>query len=166
MTGRFTAAVRRAAMLFDAIATVALVGLVAVVAGSIAGRALFDLSGGAVNLLVPGAIELSGLLLLVVVVAALPGAALRGLTRVDVLLDALPRRLASVLEGLWAAVLSVLSVALAWLLAARAWREVTGGHVSQDLVLPLWPFTIFAALAAVLLALAALSRLIAAAGPR
>ncbi|MEO1773893.1 MAG: TRAP transporter small permease subunit [Pseudomonadota bacterium] len=151
--------VGRLVQVFDALAMAALAALAGVVAVSIAGRAVFDATGGAVDLLVPGAIELSGLALTIMVMAALPGAAIRGLTRVDLLIDRLPARVQALAEGAWALLLAVLAALLAWLLSARALREAAGGHLTQDLGLPLWPFTGFAALAALLLILAALSRL-------
>ncbi|MEM6945674.1 MAG: TRAP transporter small permease subunit, partial [Pseudomonadota bacterium] len=104
-----------------------------------------------------GAIELSGFALSVTVFAALPGAALRGLARVDILLDRLPDRLRRGIDRFWFAILGGVSALLAWLLMDRAATEVAARHLSQDLGWPLWPFTAFAALAAMLLAIAALA---------
>ncbi|MEM6421029.1 MAG: TRAP transporter small permease subunit [Pseudomonadota bacterium] len=155
---RLGGAAARLTDLFDILAMMALAALTAVVAGSILARALFDLTGGGVNLLIPGAIELSGLCLFVAVTAALPGATIRGLTRVDLLTARLPAGVARGLDMLWSLTLATLAGLLVWLLSARAWREAAGSHVSQDLALPLWPFTAFAAVAAAALVLAALWR--------
>ncbi|MEM7500026.1 MAG: TRAP transporter small permease subunit [Pseudomonadota bacterium] len=142
----------------DAASACALALLLGVVAGSVAARALYDATAGAMNLLVPGAIELSGLSLTLMVFAALPGAALRGLARVDIVLERLPVPARRQLERLWFVVLALAAGLLAWLLLARARLELAAGHVSQDLGWSLWPFTAFAALAATLLMLAALWR--------
>ncbi|MEO1317546.1 MAG: TRAP transporter small permease subunit [Pseudomonadota bacterium] len=142
----------------DGVAALSLAVLLAVVAGSVTTRALYDATGGGVNLLVPGAFELAGLSLSLMVFAALPGAALRGLARVDILIDSLPPRIAGTLTRLWDLTLSVAAGVLGWLLLARARLEWSAGHLSQDLGWPLWPVTGFAALAAVLMMLATLWR--------
>ncbi|MEL6769199.1 MAG: TRAP transporter small permease subunit [Pseudomonadota bacterium] len=144
--------------LTDALSALALALLLSVVAGSVGMRALFDATGGAVNLLIPGAIELAGLSLSLMVFAALPGAALRGLARVDILVARLPASLARPLARLWDVLLAVAAGLLAWLLIARAGLELRAGHLSQDLGWPLWPFTGFAAAGALLLMLTAIWR--------
>ncbi|MEO1531469.1 MAG: TRAP transporter small permease subunit [Pseudomonadota bacterium] len=148
----------RLVRLTDALSALALALLLGVVAGSVATRALYDATGGSVNLLVPGAIELAGLALSLMVFAALPGAALRGLARVDILLERLPLRLSRPLSRFWDLALAAAAGLLAWLLVGRATVELRAGHLSQDLGWLLWPFTAFAAMAALLLMLAALWR--------
>ncbi|MEM6679775.1 MAG: TRAP transporter small permease subunit [Pseudomonadota bacterium] len=151
---------RRLIAAADTLAALALALLLAVVAGSVATRAVFDLTGGAINLLLPGAIELSGLALSLMVFAALPGAAWRGLARVDVVIERLPQAVARLLERLWSALLALAAGLLAWLLASRARLELEAGHLTQDLGWPLWPATAVAAFGALGLMLAALARLL------
>ncbi|MEM8597220.1 MAG: TRAP transporter small permease subunit [Pseudomonadota bacterium] len=151
---------RRLIAAADTLAALALALLLAVVAGSVATRAVFDLTGGAINLLLPGAIELSGLALSLMVFAGLPGAAWRGLARVDVVIERLPQAVARLLERLWSALLALAAGLLAWLLASRARLELEAGHLTQDLGWPLWPATAIAAFGALGLMLAALARLL------
>jgi TRAP-type C4-dicarboxylate transport system permease small subunit len=153
--GPLRAAVRGA----DAVAGLALLALLGVVAGAILARLLHDLSGGAVDLLIPGAVELSRLALLVLVFAALPGALMRGLVRVDLLAGRLPARPARALERLWAALALGLGGLLAWRLGAEALAQRASGEATQDLALPLWAFGAVAAAAALLFALVALFQL-------
>lgn len=152
-----TGLLARLVRLADLVAALALGALLGVVALSILARLVFDLTGQRVNLMVPGAIELSRHALLVLVLAALPGAAGRGFIRVDLVLGALPRGLAGALERLWLGLTAALAGLLAWLLGAEAVAERARGEVTQDLALALWPFTAFAALAALLLAATALA---------
>ena len=147
-------AVLRAA---DALAVAALAGLVAVVAGAILGRLAHDLSGGALALILPGAIELARYALFVMVLAALPGALAAGLVRVEILADRLPRRLDRALGRLWALAAAAVGAVAARSFALRAGREAERGLVTQDLGLPLWPFSVWAALALSLFALTGLA---------
>lgn len=143
--------------LCDRVAAAALAVLLGVVAVNIAGRALFDATGQAVNLMIPGAIELSRYALMVLVFAALPRAAEAGMVRVDLLIEHLPRPLRAPLERLWLLAIAAFGAAAAWLLARKALLESARGDVTQDLGLPLWLFTGFAGLAAAALAVTALA---------
>ena len=142
--------------LCDAIALIALALLFGVVAVNVLGRALFDVTGHAVNLMIPGAIELSRYALMVLVFASLPRAAEAGMVRVDLLIEHLPTRLAGLLERLWALVIAAFGAAAGWLLIGEALVQTGRGDVTQDLELPLWLFTGFAGLAAAALALTGL----------
>ncbi len=137
----------------DALAMAGAAAMLAVVAGAILARALFDLTGGAVNLLIPGAIELSRHALMVAALAALPGALAGGLVRVDLLIHRLPRLLSGPLERLWHLAAAAIGAVAAWRLGQRALAEAGRGDLTQDLALPAWPFTAFAALALAALAL-------------
>lgn len=148
--------------LCDLLALGALAALLAVVAASVAGRALYDASGRAVNLMIPGAIELGRHALMVVVLAALPRAAAMGMVRVDLLVELLPPWLAGWLDRMWALAIAGFGGAAGWLLLAEAARQVSRGDATQDLALPLWPFTGFAGL--MLWALAATGLWLAARG--
>jgi len=140
--------------------------LFATVALSVAARALFDLTGGAVNLLIPGAIEISTYALMVMVFAALPGAAVVGLVRVDILIHRLPDRMADLLERAWGAVTAGFGLILVWLLAEESWLQAGRGDVTQDLELPLWPLSAVAALGAAVLALAMIERVVLTSGAK
>jgi TRAP-type C4-dicarboxylate transport system permease small subunit len=142
--------------LCDGIALTALALLFGVVAANIAGRALFDATGQAVNLMIPGAIELSRYALMVLVLAALPRAAEAGMVRVDLIIEHLPPALAGALERLWGLAIAAFGGAAGWLLLAEAWRQAGRGDATQDLELPLWPFTGIAGLALAALALTGL----------
>ncbi|HSF96757.1 MAG TPA: TRAP transporter small permease subunit [Thermohalobaculum sp.] len=148
--------VTRLLRLCDGIALAALAVLFAVVAVNVAGRALFDATGQAVNLMIPGAIEVSRYAMMVMVLAALPRAAEAGLVRVDLLIARLPAVLAGLLERLWALAVAAFAAAAGWLLLEDAALQATRGDVTQDLELPLWLITGFAGLALAALALTGL----------
>jgi TRAP-type C4-dicarboxylate transport system permease small subunit len=122
-------------------------GMLAVVAGSIAARLLSNATGGALNLQIPGAIEIARYALLVLVLTALPGAALRGLVRVDLLIDRLPAGVARLLDRVWTLALASFAGLCAVRFAQAAWVQQARGDATQDLGLPLWTLTGFAALA-------------------
>lgn len=142
--------------LCDAVAAAALAVLLAVVAVNVVGRALFDASGQAVNLMIPGAIELSRYALMVLVFAALPRAAEAGMVRVDLLIERLPRGLRGPLERLWALGTAAFGGAAGWLLIEKALLEARRGDVTQDLGIPMWLMTGFAGVAAGVLCLTGL----------
>lgn len=142
--------------LCDGIATAALVVLLGVVAVNVAARALFDATGQAVNLMIPGAIELSRYALMVLVFAALPRAAEAGMVRVDLVIERLPTGLRAGLERLWAIGTAVFGASAAWLLLAGAWLEAGRGYVTQDLEIPMWIFTGLAGLGVAVLGLTGL----------
>ena len=132
---------QRLLRLCDAIAAAALAILLAVVAANIAARALFDVTGQAVSLMIPGAIELSRYALMVLVFAALPSAAAAGMVRVDLLIERLPIPLRAALERFWALGTATFGGAAAWLLLAKARLEAEHGAVTQDLGIPMWLLT-------------------------
>lgn len=140
----------------DAVASAALAVLLGVVAVNIAARSLFDASGHAIDLMIPGAIELSRYALMVLIFAALPRAAEAGMVRVDLLIECLPRPLRGALERLWHLAIAAFGGAAAWLLIAEAWLEAGRGDLTQDMELPMWPLTGFAGLAAGVLCLTGL----------
>ena len=142
--------------LCDAMALIALAVLFGVVAINILGRALFDATGQAVNVMIPGAIELSRYSLMVLVFASLPRAAEVGMVRVDLLIEHLPPMLAGFFDRLWALVIAAFGAAAGWLLIDEALLQVGRGDATQDLEMPLWLFTGFAGLMAVALAVTGL----------
>lgn len=139
--------------LFDGIAFAATVAMFATVVESVAARALFDITGGAVNLIVPGAVELARYSLLILVFAALPRAAVSGLVSVDLLVGAMPAPLRRALERTWDLLLSVFAGIVAWLFAEKTLTMAERGDATQDLGIPL--FLIYGALTLFSLGLAA-----------
>lgn len=139
--------------LCDAVALSALAVLFGVVALNVVTRSLFDATGQAVNLMIPGAIEISRYALMVTVMASLPRAAEAGMVRVDLLIERLPPGLAGLLDRLWYLGVAAFGAAAAWLLLEDAALQATRGDATQDLELPLWLFTGFAGLALAALAL-------------
>ena len=139
--------------LCDTIALIALAVLFGVVAVNVLGRALFDASGQALNLMIPGAIELSRYALMVLVFASLPRAAEAGMVRVDLLIGHLPPALAGLLDRVWALAIAGFGAATGWLLINEAALQAGRGDVTQDLGIPLWLFTGTAGLASAALAL-------------
>jgi len=148
---------RPAGLVADLVAGAALAAMLAVVAGSILARLAFDLSGGAVNLLLPGAIELARYALMIMVFAALPRAVVAGLVRVDLIIERLPPRLADALSRLCLVLAAAVGGVIAWRLGAAALLQAGRGDATQDLALPLWPFFAAGAGFAGLMALTALA---------
>jgi len=148
--------VRTLLRLCDTVALIALAVLFGVVAFNVLGRDLFDVTGHAVNLMIPGAIELSRYALMVMVFASLPRAAEVGMVRVDLLLGYLPPRLAGLFDRLWALTIAAFGAAAGWLLVDEALLQAGRGDATQDIEMPLWLFTGFAGLAAMALALTGL----------
>jgi TRAP-type C4-dicarboxylate transport system permease small subunit len=142
--------------LCDVIALIALAMLFGVVAVNVLGRALFDATDQSLNLMIPGAIELSRYALMMLVFASLPRAAEAGMVRVDLLIDRLPPRLSRFLDSLWGLAIAAFGGAAGWLLIDDAWLQARRGDSTQDLEMPLWLFTGFAGLMAAALALTGL----------
>ena len=69
----------------SAVSLLALIFLLFVVAGNIVGRLVLDLSGGSINLMINGAIELSAYSLLILVFGAIVTAIPNGLVQVDII---------------------------------------------------------------------------------
>lgn len=148
----------------DFLSRLGLASLLGVVAWTVAGRAIHGATGGAVELILPGAIELASHALMITILGALPRAAVGGLVRVEILAARLPRAAARGLERAWAAGFGLFAAIVAALLADEARLQWSRGDATQDLALPLGAVTGWAAAAAALVALAAF--LHAAAGGR
>lgn len=132
---------------FDLIAALALSVLLAVVAGSISTRLLFDLTGGRINLLFEGAIELATYALLVTVFAALPRAMRGGLVNVDLFTGAWPAALNRGLDRLWLMLFALFAAVLAWRYGLQTLASLRRGDTTQDLQLPLYGFFGYASIA-------------------
>ena len=125
---------------FDRIAFAALITMLFIVVVSVAARILFDVTGGGVNLMIPGAIELGSYSLLVLVFASLPRAAVSGLISVDLLIGSLPRKLRIFLEKSWDLLLAAFAAVLVWLFTEETITMFSRGDSSQDLGIPLYLF--------------------------
>ena len=156
--GAGTSTVRTLLRLTDGLAMAGVAVLLLVVAGAILARLVSDASGGAVALSLPGRIELARHALMVAVLAGLPGAAARGLVRVEILAERFPAPLAQALDRLWAVALALVAALAAWHVARAAAEQATAGEVSQVIGYPLWPLTAMAAASLGALGLVALAR--------
>ena len=129
---------RKAVFACEAIAITAILSLFFVVAVNILMRGVFDATGSAVNLMIPGAIELASHALLVAVFAALPAGLENGLIRVDVLTGSMPDGVRTLLDRFWFLVLFLFALALVRLFAEQALVTYAQGEVTQDWGIPLW----------------------------
>ncbi len=135
------------------LAVFAILMLFGVVAFNIVARLIFDITGGAVNVLLLGAIELSKYALMVAVFAAIPAMHATGLIRVDILSRVFPAWTQRALDVLWSVLLFVFAVILAWMFADEAMTAFSRGDETQDLRMPLWLFHAIAALECTALAI-------------
>lgn len=134
-------AIRRLARLMEiaclATGALGLLYMVFVVAFNVIARIIFDASGTAINLMIPGAIEQVSYVLGLVALAALAASMGQGMIAVDFLVERLPARPRALVARLWYLGIVGFALALCWLFfhdfqAAMARREVT-----QDLRLPM-----------------------------
>lgn len=109
-----------------------------VVPYNIAARALFDLTGGGANLILPGAIEISSYALMLSALAAIPASLGSGLMQVDILTDRLPTPARTGLARFWRALLAIVGAVLAWRFALEAQAVFARGEVTQDLRIPMF----------------------------
>lgn len=149
---------RAVQLICEVIAMVAGAYLLLIVAGSIVVRALFDLTGGSVNLMFNGAIEQSRFALLIMVFAALPAGLQTGFVSVDILIDRFPRLIRNTMQRLWYLTTCVGACTLAWLFYHEAVKMLGRGDVTQDLGWPLYPFYGIIAVECLALALVAFAQ--------
>ena len=122
------------------VAIAATFALFAVVAFNIVGRALFDATGGDLNLMIFGAIELSQYALMISIFAAIPAMLGTGLIRVDIVSQNFPHWLQKSLDRIWLSLIALFAAVLALAFLDLAWTALSRGDETQDLRLPLWPF--------------------------
>lgn len=117
-----------------------------VVAFNVVGRAVFDISGSTVNLMIFGAIELSQYALMISIFAAIPAMLGTGLIRVDILSNQFPDIVQDVLNRIWLLLLAAFGGILFLAFFDFAITALERGDQTQDLRWPLWPFYAVAAL--------------------
>lgn len=122
------------------VAILATILLFAVVAINVIGRTIFDATGGSVNMMIFGAIELSQYALMVSIFAAIPAMLGTGLIRVDILSNAFPRWLQSILDRVWLLLIAAFAAVLCAAFFEFAHTAFERGDQTQDLRWPLWPF--------------------------
>ena len=130
-------AIRRGCLWLAIVATLALFGIVAF---NIVARSLFDATGGSVNVMISGAIELSQYALMISIFAAIPAMLGTGLIRVDLLSKRLPLRLQHLADRLWLLLIAAFAGVLTTAFLDFALTACARGDQTQDLRLPLWPF--------------------------
>lgn len=143
---------------FDLIGAVALSFMLAVVSGQVIARAVFDLTGGRVNILLSGAIELASYSLLLVVFASFPRAMHSGLVNVDLFTARFPGWLNRLLDQCWALLTAVIALGMSWKALGEMQSAFERNLLSQDLDMPLAPFFAYVAVATLAFALIALSQ--------
>lgn len=121
-------------------ALISLTLLLAVVAINVVARLLFDLTDGAINFIIRGAIEISSYALLIFVFGALASAIPNGLVRVEIFIHRCPPLLTRVLVLLWATLLVIGLATLTFLFLDSAQLAADRGELTQDLELPMWLF--------------------------
>lgn len=130
-------AIRKICLFFAILSTVL---LFAVVAFNIIGRAIFDASGGDVNLMIFGAIELSQYALMVSVFTAIPAMLGTGLIKVDILSKQFPPWLQKTADRFWFLLIAIFAAILTYSFFEFAQTSIERGDQTQDLRWPLWPF--------------------------
>ena len=125
----------------EGLAAVLLLALVAVTGIDVIGRYLM-------NAPLPGAFELTELMLGALVFAALPLVSREGShVEVDLIVTALPRRITRPMGLAAAAVSAAVLVYFAWQLGQLALRLFEDGRQSNSLGVPFWPFAALGAAA-------------------
>lgn len=144
--------------IFDALAQIATLFLLSIVALNIVSRQIHTLTSGDINVMIPGAIELSKFTLLFIVFAALPRATTHGMVRVDLLANQFPKAFRYFLEKLWMVLIAGFTAALAWLFINKTLLTFSRGDATQDLQMPLFYFYAIIALASIATTLSCLSK--------
>ena len=138
---------RKIILFFDRFSLFSTLFLLFVVAFNIIARQIYDLTGGNIRLMLPGAIELSRYTLLLLVFAALPRATTQGMVKVDLLSRKLPAAWQTFLNKLWLLLMAMVTAILTWLFSHKAWLTFYRGDATQDLELPLLYFYVLISLA-------------------
>ncbi|MFK7903407.1 MAG: TRAP transporter small permease [Nitratireductor sp.] len=141
--------------------------LFAVVSLNIIARLIFDLSDGAINFMLSGAIELAQYSLMVLIFAAIPAAlnigtagksSNTGLIRVDVFSQKFSHTVQNALNKFWLLCIAAFALVLVAQFFEQSITTFYRGDETQDLRLPLWIFYALASVANTALALLALAQ--------
>lgn len=141
---------------FNALAGAALVFLLLNVTGTIVARVIHALTGGAVNLIWRGSIELATLALTVIVFASLHRAFVVGAIRIELFTDFMPDRAKRLIDGLFGLVYGAFAAAMTWRFAHAGAVTYARGDATQDLLMPLHYIYTFLSIASAALAVVAI----------
>lgn len=148
-------AVRLLATAFNVLAAGAVVFLMLNVAGGVLVRTIHALTGGAVNLIWSGSIEMAVLALTVVVFASLHRAFVLGAIKVDVFTQSLPHVLHRLLDGAYGLVYAVFAGGMTWQFYHTMRTTFERGDATQDLLIPMFYIYAFLMVASAGLAIVA-----------
>lgn len=126
--------------IFDRVAFIALIAMLFIVVSSVLARIIFDLSGGGINFMIPGSIELASYALLIMVFSSLPRSVVSGLVSVDLIIGACSKRIRSTLERIWDFLLAVFGSVVGYLFFQTMLETLERGDRTQDLGIPLYLF--------------------------
>lgn len=135
------------------IAVASIFAMFAIVAFNIIARAIFDATGGSLNAMIFGAIELAQYSLMISVFAAIPAVAKEGMIRVDILSQRFPTLLAMVFDRGWLLLIATFSMILTNLFFDETLTTLSRGDETQDLRIPLWIFYAIASIECAILSL-------------
>lgn len=147
--------VRAITAAFNTLAALAVVFMMLNVTGTVLMRIVHAMTGGAVNLIWQGSIEMAVLSLTVVVFAALHGAFLVGAIKVDLFTEWLPPAAQRVIDGLYGLLYALFSGAMAWRFSQAMATTYQRGDATQDLLIPMFYIYAFLAVACAALAVVA-----------
>lgn len=122
------------------LAVLSIFAMFAIVAFNILARAVFDATGGQVNAMIFGAIELAQYALMIAVFAAIPAVARDGMIRVDILSQRFPSAVSAVFDRVWLILIAAFALVLAERFLGETYTTFTRGDETQDLRIPLWIF--------------------------
>lgn len=136
------ATIRRVARVLEGaslvLGAVCLLYMACVVGLNVLARIVFDASGTALNLMIPGAIEQVSYLLGIVAMAGLTASLSHGMIAVDFLVTRLPRGGQALVARFWFLVLLALALVLCWLFYEDMLATYARGEESQDLRIPMF----------------------------
>ncbi|WP_460273575.1 TRAP transporter small permease [Celeribacter sp. ULVN23_4] len=120
------------------LAALCLLYMVCVVGFNVLARMVFDATGAAINLMIPGAIEQVSYLLGMIALAALATSLKGGMIAVDMLVGRLPPLLKALVARLWFVGILAFALVLVWLFWHEALATYARGEETQDLRIPMF----------------------------
>ncbi|WP_425053618.1 TRAP transporter small permease [Psychromarinibacter sp. S121] len=121
-----------------ALAVIALLYMLGIVAFNVVARTVFDMTGTAVNFMIPGAIEQVSYLLGIIVLAAIAVSMKVGMISVDILVGRLPTRARNYVARFWFFGVVALAVVVGWQFWEEAHATFSRGEETQDLRIPMF----------------------------